>query len=105
MIFCVRVVLEASHHCKATQNRRCWSNRFQALCDRLCLYQERSSKLKTSFREEAQQTLAKRKVERLKRAVISHRQPKEHVFNILCHAVNVCDDATYFSRKSMKTFK
>ncbi|XP_066024186.1 uncharacterized protein [Pocillopora verrucosa] len=55
--------------------------------------------IQTSFREEAQQTLAKRKVERLKRAVISHRQPKEHVFNILCHAVNVCDDATYFHQK------
>ncbi|CAH3170109.1 unnamed protein product [Pocillopora meandrina] len=36
----------------------------------------------TSFREEAQQTLAKRKVERLKKEAISHRQPKEYVFNI-----------------------
>ncbi|CAH3145989.1 unnamed protein product [Pocillopora meandrina] len=36
----------------------------------------------TSFREEAQQTLAKRKVERLKKEAISHHQPKEHVFNI-----------------------
>ena len=61
----------------------CWSNRFQALSDRLCLYQERSSKLKV------RRTLltSHRKILMWGHWRIAHKET--HTVNNPCHSFQV----------------